>query len=214
MPGSFSFLALQRPIARYFRGRRLRRFARTFEVRRSTTILDVGGDEYYWRWLPDRPRVTVANLERRDLRPVNMPWVQADGRRLPFADGAFDVVFCNSVLEHLPDEPSRAAMAREIARVGRGYCVQTPNRWFLVEPHTLTPGFHFLPKSWQVRLARNFTVWGWLQRPGREEARGFAGHTHLLSARDIARLFPGASIERERVLGLTKSVSAVCKQVG
>ena len=214
MSASLSFLALQRPVARYFRGRRLRRFARTFEVRGSTTILDVGGDEYYWGWLPARPRVTVANFQRRDLHPVGMPWVQADGRRLPFADGAFDVVFCNSVLEHLPDEPSRAAMAREIARVGRGYCVQTPNRWFPLDAHTLTPGFHFLPKSWQARLARNFTLWGWLRRPGEEEARGFVEHIHLLSARDVERLFPDASIERERVLGLTKSVSAVHKQAG
>lgn len=214
MSGSFSFQALHRPIARHFRGRRLRRFARTFEVRSSTTILDVGGDEYYWEWLPAHPKVTVANLERRDLRPAGMPWVRADGRRLPFPDGAFDIVFCNSVLEHLPDESSRVAMAREIARVGRGYCVQTPNRWFPVEPHTLTPGFHFLPKSWQVRLARNFTLWGWLQRPGKEEARQFVEHAQLLSARDVARLFPSASIERERVLGLTKSVSAVCKQAG
>ncbi len=102
-------------------------------------------------------------------------------------------------------------MAREIARVGRGYCVQTPNRWFPVEPHTLTPGFHLLPKRWQARLARNFTLWGWLQRPGKEEARGFVENTHLLSARDIARLFPAASIERERVLCLTKSISAVRK---
>lgn len=211
---SGSFAALHLPIARYFRGRRLRRFARTFGVNASTTVLDLGGDEYYWLWLPARPRVTVANLEYRDLRPDSMPWVRADGRRLPFADRAFDIVFCNSVLEHLPDEPSRVQMAREIARVGRGYCVQTPNRWFPVEAHTLTPGFHFLPKRWQVRLARNFTVWGWLQRPDEEEARGFVENIHLLTASDVVRLFPGASIERERFLGLTKSVSAVSKEGG
>ena len=110
------------------------------------------------------------------------------------------------------DEGRQASLAREIVRVGRGYCVQTPNRWFPVEAHTLTPGFQFLPKDWQARLARNFTVWGWLQRPGKEEARGFVANTCLLAARDLARLFPEASIERERFLGMTKSVSAVCKQ--
>ena len=206
------FATLHAPIGRHFRRRRLGRFVRAFDIDDSTTILDVGGDEYYWRWLPARPRVTVVNLQRRDLRRAAMDWVQADGCRLPFADRTFDIVFCNSVLEHVLDELRRASLAREIARVGRGYCVQTPNRWFPVEAHTLTPGFHFLPKGWQARLARNFTVWGWLQRPDQAEARGFVGNTRLLSPRDLARLFPGASIERERFLGLTKSVSAVCKQ--
>ena len=206
------FAAIHRPLARYFRTRRLRRFARTFGVCGSTTVLDLGGDEYYWHWLSPCPTVTVANLEARDLRRDAMPWVQADGRLLPFEDGTFDVVYCNSVIEHLPDEPSRDAMAREIARVGRGYCVQTPNRWFPVEAHTLTPGFHFLPRSWQVRLARNFTVWGWLQRPGRDEARGFVENTQLLAEKDMHRAFPDATIERERFLGLTKSISAIRKQ--
>ena len=181
-------------------------------MNRSTTVLDLGGTENYWRWLPERPQVTVANLKRRDLKPARMPWVQADGRQLPFPDGAFDVVFCNSVLEHLPDRRGRESMAREIARVGKGFWVQTPNRWFPVEAHTLTPGYQFLTKHWQERLARNFTVWGWLQRPGPEEARGYARHIHLLSARDVAQLFPGARIRRERFLGLTKSILAVRKQ--
>lgn len=206
------FAALHRPIARFFRTRRLRKLARAFDLRGSTTVLDLGGAEYYWRWISPRPAVTVANLAARDLAPRDLPWVRADGRRLPFCDGSFDLVYCNSVLEHLPDERSREAMAREIARVGSGYCVQTPNRWFPLDAHTLTPGFHFLPTRLQARLARNFTVWGWLQRPGREEARGFVESIQLLVADDLRRLFPDGGIERERLLGLTKSISAVRKQ--
>lgn len=206
------FAALHRPLARYFRTRRLRRFAASFRVGPTTTVLDLGGDEHYWHWLSPCPAVTIANLGTRDLRPVAMQWVQADGRALPFVDGAFDIVFCNSVIEHLPDAGSRDAMAREIERVGRGYVVQTPNRRFPLEAHTLTPGFHYLPRRWQVRLARNFTVWGWLQRPGRDEARGFVESIHLLAEKDLRRHFPEAAIERERFLGLTKSVTAVRKE--
>ena len=207
-----SFADIHRPLARYFRSRRLRRFARSFSVGGQTKVLDLGGAEYYWPWLQVRPRVTVANYAARDLKRVTLDWVRADGRNLPFRDGAFDVVYCNSVLEHLPDEASREAMAREIERVGLGYSVQTPNRWFPLEAHTLTPAFHFLPKRWQARLARNFTIWGRLQRPSRAEARGFVENIRLLSARDLQRLFPGAAIERERFLGLTKSLIAVRQQ--
>ena len=212
MPASFA--DLHRPVGRYFRRRRLRRFAREFGLKESTTVLDLGGAEHYWAWCPVHPRVTVVNLQRRDLHPDLLAWVQADGCQLPFADEAFDVVHCNSVIEHLPDQPSRERLAREIARVGRGYWVQTPSRWFPVEAHTLTPGLHFLPKPWQVRLARNFTVWGWLQRPDPAEAREFVEHVHLLSAPDLKGLFPDASIMRERFLGMTKSVTAVRQQRG
>ncbi len=207
-----SFADIHRPLARYFRSRRLRRFARSFNVDEQTKVLDLGGAEYYWPWLEVRPRVTVANYAARDLKRVALDWVRADGRNLPFRDGAFDVVYCNSVLEHLPDEASREAMAREIERVGLGYSVQTPNRWFPLEAHTLTPAFHFLPKRWQARLARNFTIWGRLQRPSRAEARGFVENIRLLSARDLQGLFPDAAIERERFLGLTKSLIAVRQQ--
>lgn len=41
----------------------------------------------------------------------------ADGRRLPFADLSFDVVFCNSVIEHLGDNESQRRLAAEIRRV-------------------------------------------------------------------------------------------------
>ncbi|MXY68395.1 MAG: class I SAM-dependent methyltransferase [Acidobacteriia bacterium] len=208
-----SFADLHLPLARFFRSRRLRRFAQSFNLDRQTRVLDLGGAEYYWPWLEVRPRVTVANFEERDLKKVDLDWVRADGRRLPFRDCAFDVVYCNSVLEHLPDEASRDALAREVARVGRGYSVQTPNRWFPVDAHTLTPAFHFLPKRWQSRLARNFTLWGRLQRPTLAEARGFVENICLLTARDLQRLFPDAVIERERFLGLTKSVIAVRQQL-
>jgi SAM-dependent methyltransferase/uncharacterized protein YbaR (Trm112 family) len=42
--------------------------------------------------------------------------VQADGERLPFADGVFDVVFCVAALHHALD---LSAMVRELARVTR-----------------------------------------------------------------------------------------------
>ena len=96
--------------------------------------------------------------------------------------------------------------------MGRAYWVQTPNLRFPVDPHTMTPGFHFLPQYWQVRLARNFTIWGWLQRPSAEEARGFIENIELLTADDLRRLFPEAMIERERFISLTKSVTAVRTQ--
>lgn len=141
-------------------------------------------------------------------RPEGFRVVIADGRRLPFRDHSFDVVFCNSVIEHIVDREDRAALAAEIQRVGQSYFVQTPNYAFPIEPHFLAPGFQYFPRWIQHVLARNFTPMGWITRPSRAEARSLVDTILLLTANELARLFPGAQIYREKALGLTKSLVA------
>ena len=63
------------------------------------------------------------------------------------------------MIEHVGDAQSQRRFAREVARVGRAYWVQTPNRWFPVEQHLLTPFVHWLPKPWQRWIVPRFTVW-------------------------------------------------------
>lgn len=80
-------------------------------------ILDVGG----WpgtlrRFLPDA-RVVIADVSGQ---APNM--VRADGTRLPFANGQFDLVVSSDTFEHIP--PSRRqAFLRELLRVGQGTLV-------------------------------------------------------------------------------------------
>ena len=110
-------------------------------------------------------------------------------------------------------QESQRRFAREVARVGRGYWVQTPNRWFPVEQHLLTPLVHWLPKGWQRRIVPRFTVWAALVRPPADRRRFYVEHylneVRLLSAREVAELFPEARVIRERVLGWTKSLVAM-----
>lgn len=84
-----------------------------------------------------------------------------------------------------------------------------PNRWFLVEPHLITPLVHYLPKLVQRRLLRNFTIWGLITRPTIQQCENFLQEVHLLGKRELKQLFPDAEIWHERVLGLTKSLIAV-----
>jgi len=96
-----------------------------------------------------------------------------------------------------------------MARVGRTYYVQTPNRWFPIEPHLLTPCVHFLPKSWQRRLLRNFTLWGLVTRPTPEDCEAFLNEVHLLDEKQLQRLFPSARVIKERFFLLPKSLIAL-----
>lgn len=198
----------------HFRSRRMQRFERAFAITNETRILDVGGTPFNWAFLEARPLVTIVNL------PYSCePWeprftcVFGDGRRLPFADQSFDIVFSNSVIEHVGDWESQQQFAAEIARVGRAYWVQTPNRGFPVEPHLMTPFLHYLPLAWQSRIARRFTVWALIERPSADRWTFYIDHylrdIRLLDTSEMRRLFPGAEIVRERLGGLTKALIAV-----
>jgi SAM-dependent methyltransferase len=158
--------------------------------------------------------VTIVNLEPPANHEGPFDWVIADARRLPFRDNAFDVAFSNSVIEHISGPGDREAFAAEIVRVGRRYYIQTPSRWFPVEPHLMTPLIHYLPRRIQRKLLRNFTVWGVLVRPTPEGCDAFLRDIRLMTAGELRRLFPAAEIWRERTLGLVKSLIAVSRSGG
>jgi len=199
-------------LMRGFRRRRMRAFERSFAPSPATTVLDVGGSLYNWRLLDAPFPVTLVNVETpHDVGelPPHFTFVLGSGTRLEFDDGSFDVAFSNSVIEHLGSWESQRDFAREVARVGRGVWVQTPARGFFVEPHLMTPFVHWLPRRWQRRLLRRFTLWGWLARPSPETVERFLAETRLLTFREVRELFPDCDIRRERFLGLTKAFVAV-----
>jgi SAM-dependent methyltransferase len=204
-------------VQKSFRKKRMQRFGSVFSFSPRARILDVGGTPEIWALLalPEGARVVLLNMPRAGARGVGaagVEYVHGDGCSLPFADRAFDIVFSNSVIEHVGGADAQARFAREIARAGRGYWVQTPNRWFPIETHLLTPIVHLLPRSWRAFIVRRFTVWQWIHRPAAEEKRFYIEHfvadIRLLTADDMRRLFPDAVIVRERFLGFTKSLIA------
>jgi hypothetical protein len=199
-----------RGLTRRFRRRRMRRFAERLGVDERTTVLDVGGGAFNWQLAPVRPRVTLVNLEPpADAAEGGFDIVVANALALPCADASYDVAFANSVIEHLGSEASQRRFAEELRRVGRALWVQTPARSFPFEPHLLTPFVHYLPRPWQRRLLRRFSVWGLLTRPSQERIDRVVAQTRLLGRRELRALFPDCEILRERFLGLTKSYVAV-----
>jgi hypothetical protein len=134
---------------------------------------------------------------------VQIPIKLYDGHRLPEGNASFDIVLSNSVLEHVP-LPQRAGFVHEIRRVGRCFLVQTPAYEFPIEPHFIFPMLHWLPR-WLGRPLVLVSPWFWLSRPGKAHAAAYFDEIQLPTHRDIALLFPQARLDREQVLGLTKS---------
>lgn len=183
------------------------RFLRVVNPQPGEEVLDIGGGVFNWQLIGLRNKIVLLNLSNSDAvqLPPNFSFIVGDGTSLNYSDKAFDICFSNSVIEHVGAFEKQKMFAREICRVGKKIWLQTPARSFFFEPHYLTPFVHWLPKHWQKKLLRNFSVWGLITRPTQEYVDDFVEQTRLLSYAEIKQLFPGCKIETEKFLFLTKA---------
>ena len=185
------------------------------------TVLDIGGQPQYWEMmtastsLPQDLQVTLLNVEAHAVSQPNFTSLVGDGRAMPqFADQQFDVVFSNSTIEHVGDFHDQQRMATEVRRIGRQYYVQTPNRYFPIEPHFVFPFFQFLPIALRVWLVQHFDL-GWYRKlPKRQDAEREVTSIRLLKRKEVMELFPEATIFEEKYCGLVKSFVAYTARTG
>jgi SAM-dependent methyltransferase len=147
------------PFAARARRRRHARFFALSGISSGARILDVGCGALGLRGL--EPELDITGNDIADQPAYPGPFVRADAADgLPFADDAFDLVYCSSVIEHV-SPARRAAFAAELRRVGRGWFVQTPAFGFPLEPHALLPGAHWLPPRLRRPYWRLGVTGGW-----------------------------------------------------
>ena len=187
---------LDSPLAARARARRHARFFPLAKLPPAARVVDVGCGAIGLRAL--EPGLDITGVDLFDRPGYPGPFVRADASAgLPFVSDEFDLVYCSSVIEHVP--PSRrAAFAAELRRVGRGWFVQTPAFSFPLEPHSLLPGAHWLPP----RARRPYWRLG---------AAGEWEEISMLRLAELEELF-GPALP-ERVGPLVKSWVCVCPPV-
>jgi hypothetical protein len=201
------------------RGRRWQLFMRLFPDFGTYRVLDLGGTAYSWLDAPVRPReVTLLNLFESEFD------VRHRERKLPewlvLATGDacnppsqikltnFDLVFSNSLIEHVGGLARRKQLASVVRESAPKYWVQTPYRYFPIEPHWIFPGFQFLPLAVRAELSQRWPLMH-TRSTNWPEAVETALEVELLSITEMRHLFPDSEIHHERLAGLTKSVIAV-----
>ena len=173
----------------YFRPRRIARLRQILPMldREGTSVLDVGGTVGWWRLVrPATVDITILNLDsshKTECEHEGYRFVSANACGMPFADQSFDLAHSNSLIEHVGNFDQQHLCAREIMRCGKAFYVQTPNRWFPVEPHLITVFVHWLPFAVQRRLVRWLSVWGWMYKPTQAEIDDFLNGIRLLNLR-------------------------------
>jgi hypothetical protein len=194
------------------RARRWTWLVETFPNLDKISVIDLGGSVDSWLRAPVRPRhVHVVNLEDQ---PTDLPeWAEvdhADACALPerIATRRYDLAFSNSVIEHVGGHERRIRFADAVRTLADAYWVQTPYRYFPVEPHWVAPGMQFLPLAVRGRMAHSWPLVH-SRAANRQDALSTAMWVELLDRTQMRFYFPDATLRAERLLGLTKSLIAI-----
>ena len=139
----------------------------------------------------DHENIFSAAGDARDLRA--------------YKDKSFDLVFSNSCIEHVGSFDDQKKMADEMLRVGRHCYLQTPNRYFFMEPHFLFPFFQFFPLKLKCFLLRHFSMGHYQKARTKDKALEVAKSVRLMTEKELQGLFGGVEIRRERLWHMTKS---------
>ena len=173
-------------------------------------ILDIGGTENYWNSmglnLGNNIEIVLLNLYKIEVRGAGFSSIKGEACNLEgVADKSFDLVFSNSVIEHLFSIENQQKMANEVKRVGKNYYIQTPNKFFPIEPHWVFPFFQFLPFGLKVYLTKNFSLGHISKAKSKQEAIDLVNEVNLLSKKELENLFSESKLYIEKFMGFDKS---------
>ncbi len=199
---------IYRRIFKIWRQKRIAQFDAIIQPGSTDLMLDVGGFPDNWT---NRPQL-VKRIDCINVHPVewdgsanpdhSITTAIGDGCALEYPNHSYDILFSNSVIEHVGDWEKQKRFAEETRRVGKKLWIQTPALECPIEPHFLAPLVHWFPVSFRRKIVRWFSVWGWMQKPSQQEIDETIRFTRLLSKNKFKELFPDCVIKTERLLGL------------
>jgi hypothetical protein len=201
-----AYHALLRVVQRRARKRRMDAFVNRMGVTGATKIVDLGGNPSIWSCVPQRLDITILNLpgwtDKDSPSHHSLRFVEGDACDVPeLESGRFDIVFSNSVIEHVGSDERQHAFAATVKRLARRYWVQTPAIWFPVEAHTGIPFWWFYPEAVRKAILRHSHD----KLPAWSESMA---EVRVLTRDRMGELFPGAQIYVETVAGIPKSYAA------
>jgi len=184
-------------------------FEENFKNATNVKILDVGGLQKFWDSLNFngifKSEITLLNLKAEKITSDKFISIAGNGTKLEFKDNEFDIVFSNSVIEHVGDFENQLKMANEVKRVGKKIFIQTPNKYFPIEPHFLTPFIQLMPLHVSAFLLRHFHLGYHKEDMTKERSLQIIKNVRLISFSEIKKMFPNYNIYKEKMFGLTKS---------
>lgn len=199
------FELLLQPFQYKMRQARMKRFVDTMALKDGAKVLDLGGQPEIWDSVNEPLYIACVNLpgiaraEHETHHTID--YIEGDGCDLAqYADKEFDIVFSNSVIEHVGSVERQRAFASEVSRLAERYWVQTPSIAFPIEAHCGMPLWWFYPKT-----LRSFLIERW--RRDLPRWTEMVESTTVISKSELRQLFPDSKLMTERLI-FPKSIVA------
>ncbi|NJO18179.1 MAG: methyltransferase domain-containing protein [Thioploca sp.] len=190
-----------------WRQRRMSVFLMKMAVKNGYKIIDLGGTPQLWEMIDLDLEITLLNLSPViNYQPNRLKhsyhFITGDACNINgLIDNTFDLVFSNSVIEHVGPADRQQAFAETVHQLAPRYWIQTPSLWFPIEAHCNLPLWWFYPQFLQ-----QFWICRW-QQQRREFLWRQMTETRLLTLNQLKSLFPEAQVYTEYVVGFPKSYS-------
>jgi len=148
--------------------------------------------------------LAVQPMEGMRKKHPGKRFVEYPGGVFPFADGEFDWVFSNAVIEHVGNRADQLLFLNEMLRVGKNVFFTTPNKWFPIESHTNVFFRHWFDASFYEWCRRNNRHWT-------------VDNLLLLGAGDLANVLKQSNadhyrVRKNRTLGWPMTFTVVCSR--
>ena len=202
-----------------FRNKRFSRFLTELNPQAKEKIIDLGGEPEFWKKSAIELKVHCVNLDKlefdQDEYVARIKTSAGDCCDLVNEkDNSYDIVFSNSVIEHVGDLKRQKLFARTALRLGQKLWIQTPSKFFPIEPHWFALLIHWFPRKYQYSLFRLFAL---RQRfagvkLSKEEIKAQVDDVRLMTKSELKEMFPGCRIITERFFLLPKSYIVVRDQ--
>lgn len=193
------------------RQQRADELARRFPDLASMRVLDLGGQPRFWQTAQVKPKaVTTVNIRDYTFDDTWITHVVGDACAPDALRGErFDLTLSNSLLEHVGGYGKRRMLADVVHATADAHWVQTPYRYFPIEPHWLAPGWQFLPVPLRAEVLRRWPLTHGSPPATWEDALNLVLSTELVSLSEMRLLFPSSLLWKERMGGLVKSIVAI-----
>ena len=203
------FRLLLDPFSSIVRKRRMQLFVKLIAPTSGMSVLDLGGQPAIWDSVKPVLNITCLNLpgvaNNGHNTHHNITYIEGDACSMPYFNrGDFDIVFSNSVLEHVGGADKQLEFANEVQRISDIYWIQTPCKYFPIEAHCGMPFWWFYPSC-----LRSYFIDRWSKKlPAWTE---MVASTTVISKEELKHLLPKSKIITECFI-VPKSLIAYSSQ--
>lgn len=201
----FEFLLI--PFQKQMRKSRMTLFLEKIQPVKNMKILDLGGTPEIWDFVDLPLNITCLNLSintkmRNYKTHHNIVFIEGDACNLSqFEYGDFDLVFSNSVIEHVGGNEKQTKFCDEVKRISDKHWIQTPHKNFPIEAHCGMFFWWYYP-DW----IKQYFINGWSKKlPAWTD---MIVNTTFIDKDNLRKMLPKSRIFIEHYLIFPKSIIA------